>query len=179
MRRPVPRPRLVLNHVMRTALGLALVFVACGGADSDEGDEAERVSVEPGWVLVEGTCGDGYSFFAPPEISREPVQGIDSCVERWATSTCSYAVDYGMYSNDLTGYADLPQYERAEKVIDGRKARVITALSEERFVAAVHFAGIDPESERVALTLWVSCTDEAGRKQALAAFDTIVFEARE
>jgi len=160
---------------MRRVLGLALIVVACGGAERDAGDGNDTVAIAPDWVRVEAACGEGYSFYAPPEIAVQPAQGIDSCIDLWTTSVCSYHGDYGWFSNDLTGYGDLPQYRQMEKVIDGRRARVISALLEGDFIAAVHFGGIDPDSDKVALTLWVRCTDEVGRQHALTAFDTIVF----
>jgi hypothetical protein len=158
------------SKVMRTVLGLALFAVACGGADASEGDANDAVVVGADWVRVESSCG--YGFDAPPDVTELAVQGIDSCVDAWTTGSCEYHGDYGGFSNDLSGYSDLPEFRLTEKSVGGRAARVMTARSGDAFVAAVYIPGLDAD-ERIALTLWGECADKSGQTEALAAFGTV------
>jgi hypothetical protein len=157
--------------VMRTVLGLVLFAVACGGADASEGDANDAVVVGADWVRVESSCG--YSFDAPPDVTKRAVQGIDSCVDAWTAGSCEYHGDYGWYSNDLSGYSDLPEFHLTEKPVGGRAARVMTARSEDAFIAAVYIPGLDAGDEQIALTLWGQCEDKPGQTEALAAFGTV------
>ncbi len=159
---------------MRTLLGLCLVLIACGGSDDDTGDASGAVTVGADWVRVQSSCG--YSFDAPPDVTEETGQGIDSCVNRWTAGTCVYWGDYGAFSSDLSEYQTLPGYRESQRSIDGRSAKVITAGSESRFIAAAQFPEVGGDSPGIRLTVSAECKDEAGQQEALAAWGSIRFD---
>lgn len=158
---------------MRTLLGLAVVLVACGASDDDSGEANDAVSVGADWVRVEASCG--FSFHAPPGVMEKDVQGIDSCVNEWSTSSCVYRGDYGAFSSDLTEYQGLSEYREAAKTIDGRSAKLVTARSASAFIAAAQFPEVGGGSPGTRLTVWAECEDKAGQLDAMAAWESLTF----
>jgi hypothetical protein len=106
----------------------------------------------------------------------QPAQGTDSCLNAWTTGSCTYHGDFGAFSSDLSEYDGSPEYQQAQVSIDGRSAKLVTALSGALSVAAVHFGQVDPEVDGLRLTIWTECEDKAGQQDAMAAFGTIKFE---
>lgn len=155
-------------------MGFCLVLLACGGSDDDTGDASGAVTVGADWVRVHASCG--YSFDAPPHVHEAPVQGIDSCVNRWNVGTCVYHGDYGAFSSDLSEYRELPEYRESQRSIDGRSAKLVTARSESGFIAAAQFPEVGRGPVGTRLTVWATCEDASGQQEALAAWGSIQFE---
>ena len=158
---------------MRQFAALVLVLVACGGESAAGEEAAEGSSVPAGWVEVQADCG--YSFRAPPEMMAVERQGTDSCIDGWSTPRCMYSGDYGAFSSNLSEYIGEPQYEVARETIDGRSAKLVTAMAFGSFVAAVNIAEVDPATPGLGLTVSASCDDVDGQQDALRVFRTIHF----
>lgn len=158
---------------MRTIAGVALLIVACSSESRGTTDTNSGTATDPDWVRIEASCG--YSFEAPPGLTAQPIKGTDSCLDAWTTGSCAYRGDYGAFSSDLAEYQGLPEYKQAQRSIDGRSAKLVTALSEASSVAAVHFREVEPDTGGPSLTVWAECADEAGQQDAVAAFGTIKF----
>jgi hypothetical protein len=158
---------------MRWPSVLGLALVACGG-ESDPGDvDTPGASVPTDWVYVQANCG--YGFQAPAELTAIDRQGEDSCLDSWSTPGCAYAGDHGSYSSNLSELVGQPQLVVREESIDGRAAKLVTALQDGSFVAAVNFPQVSPDEPGVRLTVSATCDDSAGQQDALRAFRTITF----
>jgi len=96
-------------------------------------------------------------------------------VNGWATGNCVYLGDYGGFSSDLREYKEAMQYEETQESIDGRAAKVVTAVSDEFLIAAVHFPRVEREAEGIRLTVSANCQDGLGQQDALRIFRTITF----
>ena len=157
---------------MRRLAAFGLMLMACGGETAAGEDAADEGSVPASWIQVQAQCG--YSFRAPPELVAVESQGIDSCIDGWTSPRCTYTGDYGGFSSDLSEYVDQPQYEMARATIDGRTAKLVTAMAVGgSFLAAVNIAEIDPATPGVGLTVSASCGDVNGQQDALRVFSTI------
>jgi hypothetical protein len=163
---------------MRSLVFFAATLLACSG--SSPGEE-QTLLVFTDWLRVEASCGD-YSFRGPPDIVEQEAQGLDSCREKWTTSSCDYAADYSGFASDLSEYQGAMGYQEQNEVISGLEAKLITAEleaavpedGEPRFVAAVTLPGVDPAVEGSRLTLDARCRSAAGQQDALSVFRTIV-----
>jgi hypothetical protein len=155
---------------------LASALIACGD-EEPSGPREAPVFVFTDWIRIDASCGP-YTFRAPPDTVAQSAAGIDSCVERWTTSSCEYSSDYGGFSSDLREYREAEQYEGYEElqeVIDGQEVRLVTVRGEELFVAGVHFPRIAGEMAGIRLTVEARCQDSAGQLDALSVFRTISF----
>lgn len=174
---------------MRVHLVIGMILLACASPDparsdhpelarDDEPEPASAVeqgvgSVPTDWVPVTVPCG--YAFRAPPELMMQALQGTDSCVNGWATGNCVYLGDYGGFSSDLREYEEAMQYQETQESIDGRAAKVVTAVSDEFLIAAVYFPRVQRETEGIRLTVSANCQDGPGQQDALRIFRTITF----
>jgi len=156
---------------MRRLALLGLALAACGGASAPGEDAANGVSVPEDWVHVQSSCG--YRFQAPPEMTALERQGTDSCVDGWSTASCMYSGDYGAFSSNLSEFIDQPQYQALRETIDGRSARLVTALAYGFYVAAVNIAEIDPATPGLGVTVSANCGDVDGQQDALRVFRTL------
>lgn len=158
------------------ALALALVALACSGPSGERG---QTLQVFTDWIRIDASCGD-YSFRAPPDTVEQAAQGVDSCREKWTTSSCDYAADYGPFSSDLSEYRDALEYEELQELISGREAKLVTATlaepaqGEPPYVAGVTLAEVEPNAAGIRLTLDARCRSSAGQLDALSVFRTIV-----
>lgn len=154
------------------AMPLAAMLLACSGS---AGGDSDQLLVFTDWIPIEASCGD-YSFRGPPDMRAQPAQGIDSCVERWTTSSCDYASDYGGFSSDLSEYREAMDYQEREETISGRAAKLVTATfdSEPRYLAAITIPDVDRARMGLRLTLGASCRSSAGQEDALSVFRSLV-----
>jgi hypothetical protein len=144
-----------------------------GGDASGRGDELEAAPIPADWISVEASCG--FRFEAPPEVTFQDVQGIDSCVDSWTTHGCDNGGSFGGYNSDLSEYEQYPDHAATNEPIAGLVAKVVTARTPEGLAAAVHFPPEHDYEPDVTLTVWAVCSDGAGRQTALQSFRTITF----
>ena len=156
---------------MRLLAIVSVVLLACA-EDEQTPPETSSPSEPSGWVRVESACG--YGFHAPADLMKRTVAGIDSCVDQWASASCVYSGDYGAFSSPLTEFEDSPGYAQTQESIDGREAKLVTAVSDDRFVAGVNFPQVHQGSD-IRLTLVGMCEDEAGQDDAVRVLKSITF----
>jgi hypothetical protein len=136
-----------------------------------------------GWREV-GLPGK-FTFFIPPDMQEEAVQGIDSEIGSYIGDGLNLRFDYGFYSGPTicSGQAEC-QEEWFD--IDGMRTRVVTfrngeTSSEYNYFAGVHFADVKlqqkPSSQQMPVTLSVYAWCKGPKQQALAKqiFQTIDF----
>ncbi len=92
-------------------LALAVVVVASAAEPADEG-----------WRTI---ANESFSFSIPPGFEKTDARGIDSFVEEYVRDGITLDFDYGLFSNDFTGWPDDTTYERVQ--VDGESARIGTA----------------------------------------------------
>jgi hypothetical protein len=127
------------------------------------------------WQQVDSACD--FFFKAPPEMKRQDVSGIDSCVGEYLGAGMDLSYDYGGYSDPLDSYSDNAEYAEESATIDGFEAKVISLKllngSELPYVAAAHFADIGKNG--IKLTMWINCKGPAEVEMGRQILDSISF----
>jgi len=158
----------------------ALLVVLLGGCSDGGGlpNGSQPASIPAEWAQVTATCG--YSFMAPPDLILGDVGGIDSCVDRWSTDSCSLVGDFGAYSSPAIETPGLLDFREWSETIDGRIAQLSTARNElvsaaSQLESSVHFAVVDPDLPYAMLKVSAYCPTESARDQTLLVFRSIRF----
>jgi len=154
------------------ALGAGVLTAACGGDASVPADERELAPIPADWISVRASCR--FSFWAPPEVTFQDVQGTDSCVSAWTTHGCDNRGSFGGY-NSISEFEEYPDYAVTSELISGRNTEVVTATSPEGLVAAVHFDARNDYAPNRTLLVSAQCSDSVGQRAALQSFRTITF----
>jgi hypothetical protein len=148
-------------------------LLALGGCSSTADGPATPAPTE--WQQVDSNCD--FFFKAPPEMKRQDVSGIDSCVGQYLGAGMDLSYDYGGYSDPLDSYSDNAEYAEESATIDGFDAKVIRlklpnggALP---YVVAAHFADIGKNG--VKLTMWINCKGPAEVEMGRQILDSISF----
>lgn len=137
---------------------------------------AGRVVVPSSWVKED--VGE-FTFYRPRSIVPVPVQGIDSKVGRYESSTIELGFDYSGYADDLTinvgGSASAFHYFTDS--IAGRTVRIAinyypTHPFPNRHVIAVHFDSLGT-NKNGALTMYAWCRDTVQFDTAVMVFRSI------
>jgi hypothetical protein len=125
---------------------------------------------------VQTTCSFG--FKAPSDYKNTPVQGTDSCVLSFWAAGCEFSADYGWYSGAVSANPGDLDYREEPAQIDGRNATAATYMSLEptRYIAAIHFPVISPDSPGTKLTMIATCHSASAQSDALTLFSTIHFD---
>jgi hypothetical protein len=108
------------------------------------------------------------------------VRAVDSFVWEYRGGGLRLAIDYGMYSNDLSAMEREPDSHVEWVSIHGEKAKVVTGRAGKSFVAAVHFPNLggNDASGRTKLTFSVESRSAAGQTEAKKIFQSIKFRRR-
>ena len=167
-----------MNYSLKALFCLLLCagLMGCSGASAIP-TPSPQASVAPAaipsnWQKID--IEQKFSFYLPPEFKEVKVQGEDSLVRQYKSETANLNLDYGGFSDPLTGYADKPGYKEQTLTIDGYAAKSISYGTAGAYVAAVHFAQAGPP-KGVKLTVWIEGTQnlaELGRQ----IFKTIDFK---
>ena len=167
---------------MKRLLALVLMVIVVGEPLS--GSSAVEQSVSSDWKSVDAK-GE-FSFSLPKDMEPHPIQGQDSYVGEYRSSTTLLNFDYGWYPIDLCDakYSGAkPQFEQAATAIDGRRARVMTFHDPNRkydaefpYVAAVCFDDLGTElGQKVTLSMWTYCKGNAEQEISKKIFYSIKF----
>jgi len=95
-------------------LSLALTVVA-----QTQTAPAAPEKIPNDWKLFQASAR--FSFWGPPDLKEENVQGIDSYVGQFVSPKMILTFDYGMYSNPLND----PKYKREATTVDGKEAFLV------------------------------------------------------
>lgn len=116
-----------------------------------------------------------FSFAAPKDLKPQKVQGIDSLVGGYRSSSMTLGFDHGWYSDPLKGpYPDAKDLVRRPVTVNGRRAELVQMRREDQrlpYVVAVHFPDLNDahstteegstvtvhSGQEVSLTIWITC----------------------
>ena len=107
MKRPVQLAALLLGTLFTASLAQAPAASRPAGVPKD-------------WILF--TARSAFSFWGPPDMKEEKVQGEDSYVGKYVSPTMEVSFDYGIYSGEYSG--DKAKVEQI--TLDDRKATLAT-----------------------------------------------------
>jgi hypothetical protein len=133
--------------------------------------------LEQDWKEID--FGGKLQFSLPAGLAETKEQGIDSRVGRWEGEGITVRVDYGIFSDPLTSYAERPNYRLAAEKIDNRTARVVSFdLNDGKDFIAAHFGGFTEEEtgERSALTIVVETEPGVGSEVASQIIRSVRFK---
>lgn len=119
-----------------------------------------------------------FTFFVPPDMEAEPVQGIDSYVGQYRGNSMRLYFDYGWYPGnfcDARYTEQKPQHTDVTTQIGGETARLMTFHEPEPkmdhafpYVAVVCFAELGTEERRPKITLTMSVNGKGRAEQQIA-----------
>src|ERR1044072_4378283 len=169
----------MINNMKQIFL-LLLIVISCplvGMAQSE-------VAAPGGWKRID--ANGHFSFYLPPEMKKQDVQGIDSYVEVYSSETMKLNFDYGQYSNHLDNEGE-EDYQAEMIEIAGRKAKVVTFTIKNgepgySYYAGVYFSDagtIERRFPKPELTVGVSCKSRADQETAKKIFSTIRFPTQQ
>ena len=128
-----------------------------------------------------------FTFFVPPDMEAEAVQGTDSYVGRYRSTGLRLYFDYGWWPGNLCDARSTeqkPQHTDVATQIGGQRARLVT-FSEPHptmdrqfpYVAVVCFAdlGTAGAGQKITLTMWANGNGRAEQQVAEKIFRSIQF----
>lgn len=136
----------------------------------------------PTWKPI-SACGA--TFYAPPEIREEKVQGIDSCVRRYRSRDILLELD--KYPAPAAGhsrrneYSDKRDFNLRNTKIAGRDAEIISCYDDNVVEIArglnFHAVLFVPEmpKEHGSFTIWAYSRSMESRATAMNIFETVRF----
>jgi hypothetical protein len=144
----------------------------------------EKADVPEGWTKI-NICH--ISFYAPPDLKKSDVNGIDSCMAQYANNDIALYLDYGRYGGPATARGSDLEWKQESRSIGGKDAQLITFVQAQhrnaglKYVAALYVVvkPVNPDREwEWPTTLEMSVTSDRrkDRDAALAIFRTISFE---
>ena len=80
------------------------------------------INAPAGWQKID--TKQGFSFYAPPGTTFQPLQGEDSQIGEISGPTFMLRYDFGFYSNDLSDAKNNPDYSEESVSIQGRAGLV-------------------------------------------------------
>jgi len=134
-------------------------------------------TLKPGWKPID--AGGRFSFHLPEDMQPQNVHGIDSYVGEYRNKNLRVTFDYGLYSNSLDALASQPEYKEFNRVIGGRKAKIVyyratDAAAEYKYYAAVYFPAA-PSNRASNLNLSAEFNDKNEWETAQTIFESIRF----
>jgi hypothetical protein len=134
------------------------------------------ISPPPNWVRIDG---GRFSFYVPPDVTPEPVQGIDSVVGAYNGNSIWLGTDYGRYSDSLETAEGGSGYIAHQERIDGMKARVASFYFPEaghpfKYAIGVYFPSVS-WWDHTRLTVFARCKTTNDYETAQMIFRTIKF----
>ena len=137
----------------------------------------EPPTLKPGWKPID--AGGRFSFHLPEDMQPQNVHGIDSYVGEYRNKNLRVTFDYGLYSNSLDTLSSQPEYKEFNRVIGGRKAKIVyyratDAAAEYKYYAAVYFPAA-PSHRASNLNLSAEFNDKHEWETAQTIFESIRF----
>ena len=149
-----------------------------GGANATE-------PVPQDWKRID--ANGKFTFFVPPDMEAEAVQGTDSYVGKYRGHGMQLYFDYGWWPGDLCDarYTEQkPQNTDVTTQIKGQRARLITFYEPHPkmdhqfpYVTVVCFAdlGTAEMDQKITLTMWANGEGHAEQQIAAKIFQSIQF----
>src|SRR5262249_8157629 len=127
---------------------------------------------------------DHFSFYLPPDMKPDSVQGDDSIVWQYSNSSIRLTIDWGQYPGGFEPYRNEPEYKEEWIKIDGKTAHswsfrlsednTVAVIDDKRYDATICF--VDTGIEGMKLTLWAGCKTKSDQETAKIIFQTIRFK---
>jgi hypothetical protein len=120
-----------------------------------------------------------FKFSLPTSLSEADEQGIDSSVALWEGKGITVQVDYGLFSDPLTSYADRPNYNLSNEDISGHAARIVWFdQNDGSHLVAAHIHDLVERGHANArkLTIVVETSQEVGSEIAEKIIRSIRFQ---
>jgi hypothetical protein len=127
-------------------------------------------------------------FYAPPDIKKTGVTGIDSCVAQFANSDITLYLDYGIYGGPDSPHGSELEWKQESVSVAGKDAQLTTFVDARhsnsglKYVAGVYVvvtpveSGRERDSRPTTLMMSVISDRRKDRDAALAIFRTIRFD---
>jgi hypothetical protein len=168
------------------------LLVACNSAEkaisspangSNESSNSQGdFTPPPTWKRI-NACGA--TFYAPPDVREEKVQGIDSCVRRYRTPDTTFDLDVVPFS--APGYSRKGEYSSkrdfslTKTKVDGQDAEIISCFDDNvdahpqgfNYAAVVFVPYIT--TQRSSFTLWTYSRTAQARAIATNIFSNLHF----
>jgi hypothetical protein len=110
-------------RTLRIALMIGLLVAGCDSSPPPP-------PVPPQWQTI--SARSAFTFRAPADLKPVPVQGVDSFVGKYASSSLEVTFDYGWYSDPM----ERGGYTSRTVTVDGKSARLV---SKDGVVVGIHF----------------------------------------
>jgi len=143
----------------------------------------EKPDVPDGWTRV-NICH--ISFYAPPDIKKSDMNGVDSCVAQFANNDITLYLDYGVYGGPATARGGELEWKQESLSVGGKEAQLTTFVDSThsnsglKYIAALYVVvkPVAPERGWGPTTLMMSVNSDRrkARDAAVAIFRTIRFE---
>ena len=166
-----------------SGMKLLLVFLMATVASASAGAVVaqEKPDVPEGWTKINIWH---ISFYAPPDLKKNELNGIDSCMAQYANNDIALYLDYGHYGGPRTARGGELEWKQESRSIGGKDAQLTTFVEDPRnraglkYVAALYIVVKPGREWEWPTTLEMSVTSDKrqDRDAALAIFRTISFE---
>jgi len=144
----------------------------------------KKPSIPDGWKKIEA-CG--ITFYAPPDLEEEKVQGIDSCVKEYRSKNIILSLDVLGYIGKESDtrrdeHSDEKDFQIVKTKIGGRKAEIITHYEtkdskkwKDLPYSATLFVSVTGK-DGGNLTIWTNSRSAEDRETAKKIFATVRFD---
>jgi hypothetical protein len=166
---------------MKRLVLFSIAIVACVSLSLAQ----EKPDVPDGWTRI-NICH--ISFYAPPDIKKSDMNGIDSCVAQYASNDIALYLDYGVYGGPATARGGELEWKQESLSIGGKDAQLITFVDAShsnsglKYMVALYVVvkpgapGRERESRPTTLMMSVTSDRRKDRDAAVAIFRTIRFD---
>lgn len=163
---------------------LLLVFIAIVACVSFSLAQ-EKPDVPDGWTRI-NICH--ISFYAPPDIKKSDMNGIDSCVAQYASNDIVLYLYYGIHGGPATARGSELEWKQESFSAGGKEAQLTTFVDAShsnsglKYIAALYVVvkpvapGRERESRPTTLMMSVTSDRRKDRDAAVAIFRTIRFD---
>lgn len=154
---------------------LCLGLGACA-AQTPSPQATASASAPAGMQRIDVKEGDSvkFSFNLPAEFKEQQVQGEDSLVKSYKSETATLNLDYGGYSDPLTGYNQRSVYTERTTTIDKKQAKIISFYDQGQASAGVYFSDVGPQAG-TKLTMFIQGSDKNLVEVAEKIFSSVDF----
>lgn len=126
--------------IKQAVSGLASIALFLVAGSAQAGDLSGEVPSD--WVRLQ--ADSVFSLSAPAGTTYTPAQGIDSIVGSFDAAAFQLNFDYGAYSSSLTNLSEEEDYQTRDVEIDGKPAKIVTAVApiyseQQPYFIGVHF----------------------------------------
>jgi hypothetical protein len=150
-----------MNTALRVGSLLLLAIAACHHTVAPPLDEVDN------WRSTQSSCD--FTFRAPPDLVRTPVQGIDSCVDRFRGTECEYDGGSGWYGSGLLSQESGQRNYVSEPVDLGGVEATLVSFEQDQDLGTTYVVGVEAallDASDTAVSFIASCRTAQAREVA-------------